>query len=210
MAFLIATILTIQGHVATDLRPNVKNLNILIRDLPPEFNGYSIALVTDIHTGPTVGKGKVAEIVKVINGLNPDIITVVGDLTDGYRGYIGDRVLPLKDLKAKDGKFATMGNHEYLYENPDNWIDFYRTELNLTTFINEGMILRKGGKQICLAGLDDYYVVTAKVEGNFQTSERDSSGIGRVSQNSLNFCENGDFSNCKSSGNQKRVKQSGF
>uniref|UniRef100_A0A914PNX5 Calcineurin-like phosphoesterase domain-containing protein n=1 Tax=Panagrolaimus davidi TaxID=227884 RepID=A0A914PNX5_9BILA len=166
IAIVAALALVIEGFISVEVRPTIKNLNILITNLPPEFHGFSIVLVTDIHTGASVGKGKVAEVVKVVNSLDPDIITVVGDLTDGYKGYIGDRAKPLKDLKSRYGNFGTLGNHEYFYENIDNWVKFYKEDLNLTMLINDGVILERNGKQLCLAGLDDFYTEDAKFDGH--------------------------------------------
>uniref|UniRef100_A0A914Q360 Calcineurin-like phosphoesterase domain-containing protein n=1 Tax=Panagrolaimus davidi TaxID=227884 RepID=A0A914Q360_9BILA len=162
MALILGIALTAQGYIATRMEPTVKHLNLLVQDLPPEFHGFTIAFVSDIHTGPTVGKAKVALIVQIINDLNPDIITVVGDLSDGYISYIGDRLKPLKNLKAKHGKFGVLGNHEYFYEKADDWIKFYQKELNLTMFINDGKVFERNGKKLCLAGLDDYYTEGAR------------------------------------------------
>uniref|UniRef100_A0A914YQU5 Calcineurin-like phosphoesterase domain-containing protein n=1 Tax=Panagrolaimus superbus TaxID=310955 RepID=A0A914YQU5_9BILA len=148
------------------MEPTVKHLNLLIKDLPQEFHGFSIGFISDIHSGPTVGKANVAQIVQIVNDLNPDIITVVGDLSDGYIDYIGERLKPLKNLKSKYGKFGTLGNHEYFYENADEWTKFYRNELNLTMFINDGMVFERNGKMLCLAGLDDYYTEGANFIGN--------------------------------------------
>lgn len=165
IALILGIALTAQGYISTRIEPTVKNLNILIKDLPTEFHGFSFVLISDIHTGPTVGKAKVAQIVQIVNDLKPDIITVVGDLSDGYIDYIGERTKPLKNLKAKYGKFGTLGNHEYFYDNVDEWIKFYRNELNLTMFINDGKVFERNGKKICLAGLDDYYTEGARFIG---------------------------------------------
>ena len=143
----------------------MRNLNILIRDLPKEFEGFSIGLVVDIHTGPSVGKRRVAEIVDVVNEMRPDVIAIAGDLADGFVEYIGTRSKPLQNLRAPYGVYGTVGNHEYFYEKVDNWIKFFKNQLNVTNLINDGVVLRKDGKELCFAGLDDYFAEEADVEG---------------------------------------------
>lgn len=98
-----------EGFYSTSQPPTVRKMNIGINNLPKEFDGFSIALVSDIHIGPTVNINRVRQIVDIINSLEADIVTVVGDLVDGYVDYIGRRALPLKQLKSRFGAYAAMG-----------------------------------------------------------------------------------------------------
>jgi predicted MPP superfamily phosphohydrolase len=110
--------------------------------------------------GPSVGKSRVAEIVQVINQVQPDVVGIVGDLVDGYVDYIGKRAKPLADLRSRYGNFVALGNHEYFHEKVENWIKFFKDDLNLTTLVNEGVIFEKDGKKLCFAGVDDLYTET--------------------------------------------------
>jgi predicted MPP superfamily phosphohydrolase len=172
IAVIFALLLTFQGFFVTNRRPTLKNLNILIRDLPEEFDGFSIALVTDIHIGPTVGKSRMTDIVQVINQVQPDVVAIAGDLVDGYVDLIGKRAKPLKDLRSRYGNFVALGNHEFFHEKVDNWIRFFKDELNLTTLVNAGVVFEKGGKKICFAGVDDLYTETIHVEGHIMDPEK--------------------------------------
>ena len=165
IAVIFALLLTTQGFFVTYRRPTLKNLNILIRDLPEEFDGFSIALITDIHIGPTVGKNRVTEIVQLINQVQPDVVGIAGDLVDGYIEYLGKRAKPLLDLRSRYGTFIALGNHEYFHENVDNWIRFFKDDLNLTTLVNSGVVFEKGGKKLCFAGVDDLYTETIHFKG---------------------------------------------
>uniref|UniRef100_A0AC34G2G3 Calcineurin-like phosphoesterase domain-containing protein n=1 Tax=Panagrolaimus sp. ES5 TaxID=591445 RepID=A0AC34G2G3_9BILA len=166
VALITALLLTVQGFISTYRPPIVKNLNVFIRDLPYELDGFSVALITDIHIGPSVGKSRVAEIVEVINGIQPDVVGIAGDLVDGYVDYLRPRAKPLADIRSRFGAFVALGNHEFFHEKADNWIKFFKDELNLTTLVNSAVILEKGGKQLCFSAVNDLYTETINVEGH--------------------------------------------
>ena len=44
-----------------------------MKDLPLSFNGFRIALLSDVHIGPTVGRSDINRITKLTNSLNPGI-----------------------------------------------------------------------------------------------------------------------------------------
>ncbi|VDO80819.1 unnamed protein product [Soboliphyme baturini] len=90
-------------------RITVRLTDITLRKLPEEFDGLTIALLTDIHIGPTVGQRAVSKVVNIVNELNPDIITIVGDLVDGPFEDLKHAATPLSQLKSKHGIFFALG-----------------------------------------------------------------------------------------------------
>lgn len=64
------------------------------------MNNYSIALLTDVHIGPTVNTERVARIVELVNDLKTDSIAIVGDLVDGFFENLKSQLLPLTKLQA--------------------------------------------------------------------------------------------------------------
>lgn len=84
-------------------------------NLPDAFDGYRIALFSDIHLG-TFNDGhekEVETIVKLINNQQCDVILFAGDIVN----YETAEALPyesiLGTLKAHDGIFSILGNHDY-------------------------------------------------------------------------------------------------
>lgn len=69
-------------------------------NLSPSFDGYSIGLITDVHVGPTVNSHRVQRIVEILNELNTDIVSIVGDLIDGFFENLATRAKPLAQLQA--------------------------------------------------------------------------------------------------------------
>lgn len=74
--------------------------DIVIPNLSPTLNNYSIALLTDVHIGPTVTSKRVEQIVEITNNLKTDSIAIVGDLIDGFIENLESRTRPLVNLKA--------------------------------------------------------------------------------------------------------------
>jgi uncharacterized protein len=130
----------------------VKRVRIELAKLPASASGYRIALISDVHIGPTIGRAFLEEVVRRVNSLEPDLIAIAGDLVDGRVADLGDLVLPLKELRAKDGVFFITGNHEY-YSGVDEWLAFLPT-LGLRVLKNERVAIR-GEAGFDLAGVED-------------------------------------------------------
>ena len=74
---------------------------------------YKIVHLSDLHIGSFNSVEKVEEIVKIVNDQNPDLIVFTGDLVNNYYDEVLPYVDVLKKLKAKDGKYSVLGNHDY-------------------------------------------------------------------------------------------------
>ncbi|MFD7291312.1 metallophosphoesterase [Streptomyces sp. NPDC059863] len=115
--------------------PRVKRVTVPLAKLPRGAHGFRIAVVSDIHLGPILGRGHTQRIVDTINSTQPDLIAVVGDLVDGSVEDLGPAAEPLAGLKARHGSFFVTGNHEY-FSGADAWVDHVR-ELGLRPLENE-------------------------------------------------------------------------
>ncbi|OSC74002.1 hypothetical protein B5180_15270, partial [Streptomyces sp. BF-3] len=91
--------------------PSVRRITVPLAKLPRAAQGFRIAVVSDIHIGPILGRAHTRRIVDTINATSPDLVAVVGDLVD----------------------FVT-GNHEY-FSGAEQWIDHVR-ELGLVPLEN--------------------------------------------------------------------------
>jgi predicted MPP superfamily phosphohydrolase len=138
------------GGVRTALgAPVLKRLQIPLAKLPRNLDGYRIAVVADIHLGPLTGVKHTQRIVDAINGMDADLVAVVGDLVDGSVAQLRDEAEPLRNLRSRDGSFFVTGNHEY-YSGAAEWIEHVR-ELGLRPLQNERLEIRG----IDLAGVND-------------------------------------------------------
>ncbi|MFF6785381.1 metallophosphoesterase [Streptomyces sp. NPDC012510] len=109
--------------------PEVQRLTVPLAKLPRGAHGFRIAVVSDIHLGPILGRGFSQRVVDTINATQPDLIAVVGDLVDGSVEDLAPAVEPLARLRARHGSYFVTGNHEYL-SGAEQWVEKVR-ELGL-------------------------------------------------------------------------------
>jgi uncharacterized protein len=89
---------------------------IVDSQLPPEWQGRTIAFFSDIHAGPTFDLDRVTKVVEAISRANPDLVLFGGDMVDSrtptdpsYAAQLGQI---LARLKPPFGSYAVLGNHD--------------------------------------------------------------------------------------------------
>ncbi|MEV6576956.1 metallophosphoesterase [Streptomyces sp. NPDC051582] len=156
-AALAATATVAQGTYGVLRGPRVKRVRVPLAKLPRAAHGFRIAVVSDIHLGPVLGRAHTTRIVETINRTQPDLIAVVGDLVDGSVHDLGPAAEPLRGLRARHGSYFVTGNHEY-FSGAGQWVDHVR-ELGLTPLENA----RRPLPYFDLAGVND---VAGETEGH--------------------------------------------
>ncbi|MFC7995698.1 metallophosphoesterase [Streptomyces rochei] len=101
--------------------PSVKRVTVPLAKLPRAAHGFRIAVVSDIHLGPVLGRGFAQKVVDTVNSTQPDLIAVVGDLVDGSVKDLGPAAAPLAGLRARHGAYFVTGNHEY-FSGAEQWV----------------------------------------------------------------------------------------
>ncbi len=92
--------------------PRVKNIAVEIKNLPSEWRGKRIVLVSDVHLGHILGASFLDRIVEQVNAQHPEIVFIVGDLFDGADGRLDELVRPLNRIRSPLGSYFVTGNHE--------------------------------------------------------------------------------------------------
>lgn len=129
--------------------PRLKRVTVPLAKLDPRAHGFRIAVVSDIHLGPILGRSHTQRIVDTINRTKPDLVAIVGDLVDGSVAELGPAAEPLSQLEARHGSFFVTGNHEY-FSGAEEWVDHVRS-LGVHPLENERVEI--GGFD--LAGVND-------------------------------------------------------
>ncbi len=140
--------------VANAIRvPPIKDVEISIPGLPPEFDGYRLIQLTDLHISKLFPKSWTRAVVDRTNEAGADLIVVTGDFIDGSVAMRRADVAPLADLTARDGVYAIPGNHEYFFDY-NAWMR-HLTGLGLVMLPNAHHVLRRGEGRLVLAGVTD-------------------------------------------------------
>ncbi|MEV4802549.1 metallophosphoesterase [Nonomuraea sp. NPDC049421] len=135
--------------------PVIEPVTVRLPKLDPRLNGLRFAVVSDIHLGPLTGIGHTQRIVRMINGLEADVVAIVGDLVDGSVAQLGSLARPLKGLESRYGAYFVTGNHEYFSpEGPEEWVEELG-ELGVRSLRNERVEIAHQGAVLDLAGVND-------------------------------------------------------
>lgn len=145
---------------------SAKRVDVENKSLPRNFDGYKILQISDLHLSSFYGDEKiVSEWVDMMNAEKPDIICFTGDMVSVF----ADEMLPfmdaLKRLKAKEGKFAILGNHDYgdyhswkSAEEKESHKDRLKSLIRSVGFdllLDEYRLLTKDGDTLAIVGLED-------------------------------------------------------
>jgi uncharacterized protein len=132
----------------------VREVDASIPDLPAEFDGLSIAQVSDLHVGPHTSRRFLERVVSTIRGLAPDVIAVTGDLVDDRAEDVASYASALGQLTAPLGVFMIPGNHD-VYAGWEAVERRLRSDVPARLLVNEAHIIRRGDATLVLAGTGD-------------------------------------------------------
>jgi hypothetical protein len=116
-----ATAMGVHGTLTReDLR--VREFTVPIANLPPELEGFTIAHVSDLHSGAFCGPRRLGHIAGATNDLKPGLIAVTGDVINNNMAEFPDALAALRTLRAPHGLYLCEGNHD-LIPGPDDFAD---------------------------------------------------------------------------------------
>ena len=135
-------------------------------DIPKAFNGYRIVQFSDAHVGSYTGNRKwiLQRAVDSINALRPNLIVFTGDLQNVKPEELYQQMDVLSQLKAKDGVYSVLGNHDYAKyvdcseaEKEANCRETVSLEKQLgwTLLQNEHRYIERGKSRIVIAGMEN-------------------------------------------------------
>ena len=136
-------------------RVEIKHLALTLPRLAPEFDGYRIVQIGDIHLDDWTKPERLSGIVKKVNAQRPDLIAIMGDFASRSAKQLDTRRLTgaLRELRARDGVLTILGNHDYL-----TGVELIRRcirEASVTELVNDVHTLRRGKARLHVAGVDD-------------------------------------------------------
>lgn len=135
-------------------------------ELPAAYDGYRIVLFSDAHVGSYSGRLQhiLQKAIDNINAQHPDLIVYTGDLQNIQPQELYEHMDILSQLKAKDGVYSVLGNHDYAkyidcdearkVANNRETVSLEK-QLGWTLLRNEHRTLSKGKDHIIIAGMEN-------------------------------------------------------
>ena len=145
----------------------VRHVEFASADLPEAFDGYRIVQFSDAHVGSMTGSRQwmVQRAVDSMNAQHADAIVFTGDMQNIWPDELTQQSSYFRQLKAKDGVFAVLGNHDYdVYQNCDeeektrNCAKTVKALRNMgfDLLLNEHRIVRRDSDSIVIAGMENW------------------------------------------------------
>lgn len=136
-------------------------------DLPEAFDGYRIVQFGDAHVGTFTGwRSEILKsVVDSINAQDADMVAFTGDLQNKEPDEIKAKMSLLSTIKARDGVFSVLGNHDYalyLDEDDPEVIDrnlgntqSYQLDMGWTLLNNGRRRISRDSASIVVAGMEN-------------------------------------------------------
>ena len=167
---IILWVLTGYGFLIGFQQFEVHHIEYASADLPEAFDGYRIVQFSDAHIASMTGMHQwmVQRAIDSINTQHADAIVFTGDMQNIYPDELPSQASYMRQLKAKDGVFAVLGNHDYAtYQNCDEAEKTANCEktvkalrnMGFDLLLNEHRIIRRDSDSIVIAGMENWGVV---------------------------------------------------
>ncbi len=163
----------------TPFHPRLERVAVTLAGLPASFDGFTIALLSDIHIQPGFGASRLGPALDLVRKANPDTVFLLGDYVNDQRDAKANRtflmecVQALSVLTAPMGVFAIFGNHDY----PDGPEDPHARlweAAGVYTLMDDVAPLSRGGDKIWLAGLHSCIKRPTRLDETLKRAPRDA------------------------------------
>ena len=160
-------------------------LSIQLNKWPKELDGLKIIHISDLHLGSFTSTKPIKDVVEIINNEEPDIIVFTGDLINNSYWEADDFISDLSQLKARYGKYAILGNHDYgdylgIDKNTQSGMNKWQSNFNnmiaihdkigFDLLLNENRIIEINGSAFNLIGVENWGAGGFAKYGDFSKS----------------------------------------
>ncbi|MDX2249721.1 MAG: metallophosphoesterase [Bacteroidia bacterium] len=144
----------------------VRRLRIAIQNLPPQFEGFTITQISDIHTGSFDSKKSVKAGIELANEQDSDLLVFTGDLINNRIEEIRGYEDMLRSFYAREGVFSILGNHDYgdyyRWKSRQEKADHFQrvleahSQLGWNLLKNQNHIITRDGENLALIGVENW------------------------------------------------------
>jgi len=166
---------------AVGVEPNdiqIETQTIHLQRLPARFDGFKVALLSDLHLYPFTTVELIDEAIRLANSFDPDLVLFAGDFVYKSVEAALDLVPLLEKLNPARGAFAVLGNH-------DHWVgpqivSEALSKAGVELLTNRGVELQIGSDSIYLAGIDSFLAGSPRPSEAFSGRRGDLCSIALV------------------------------
>jgi predicted MPP superfamily phosphohydrolase len=146
-------VLTGYGSLKTSRDYEVRKISIPFKNLPSGFDGFTIAQISDIHSGVFMDEKEMMKIRELMDAEHSQIAVITGDLVDSLAEEIRPVARVFSKLQTDYGVFACMGNHDLF----DDYriISATMKDSGIQMLENTNHIFRNNGDELNLLGVND-------------------------------------------------------
>lgn len=150
------------GKIAVEVR------EVQVSRLPRGLEGKKIAFLSDVHAGWMFPAKRVAQVVREISALEPDLLLIGGDLAETRQDEL-KVIQALGTIPAPLGRYAVLGNND-----SQRFMDAGRRQLRqamersgISLLVNERAEIAVEGAKLTVVGLDEMKYGRPRTEGLF-------------------------------------------
>ncbi len=134
-------------------RIQIRHQDILLPQLPPAFDGFTLLQISDLHVD--LNEGAMQRLIELLPGLAYDLCVLTGDYRGKTFGPIDATIAGMARVCSHlvAPIYGVLGNHDSIRMVPA------LEEMGIRVLLNEAETIERGGRRIHLVGIDDahYY-----------------------------------------------------
>ena len=143
----------------------VSHVELPIADLPPEFDGYTIGVLSDLHRWPWTPLRHFRRALAAAVAAQPDAVVLLGDYGLSwkstapwanrplYRAAMRELTPLLRSLRPRDGAFAVLGNHDHYFSAEE--VTAWLRAAGVRPLVNDCAVIQRGSARLLIGGVDD-------------------------------------------------------
>jgi predicted MPP superfamily phosphohydrolase len=141
------------GTTVGRTRYQIREIDLPVPNLHPDFNGFRVAQISDLHVSPFLSVAEAGRVVDMTNELRPELVFVTGDLISDSSDPLFATIAELARLRASEGILGCHGNHEVYAECEDLASDEC-ARFGIRILRHENAQIRRGQGVLNVAGVD--------------------------------------------------------
>jgi predicted MPP superfamily phosphohydrolase len=127
--------------------------SVILRNLPPDFEGVRLLQLTDIHLSPYLSERTLAKVIDCSNELKPDFAFITGDLITAKGDPLDACLKQLARLDSHIPRLGCLGNHE-VYADAVDYTVKQGAKLGIEFLRSQSRTVQAGGALMNVVGVD--------------------------------------------------------